>query len=178
MARARKLKVYRTSAGFHDAFVAAASQKAALAAWGVERNLFALGMADVVTDPALTKEPLAKPGTVIKRPSGTEAEQIAALSSKGRRSRASGRKSEAGSKPARRTRPRPSRKRLDAAEEALARAEERHEGERSELAKQEDEIARRRRALQQRHSKEIGRLERARDRASAAHAAALEKWRS
>ncbi|MEG8017904.1 hypothetical protein [Sphingomonas sp. LR55] len=67
MARAQKLKVYRTVAGFHDAYVAAASQKAALAAWGSDKDLFARGIAEQVTDDALTAEPLAAPGTVIKR---------------------------------------------------------------------------------------------------------------
>ncbi len=33
---ARKLKVFRTPAGFHDAYVAAPSRKAALAAWGAD----------------------------------------------------------------------------------------------------------------------------------------------
>src|SRR5215207_276752 len=81
MPSAKKLKVYRTPIGFHDAYVAAPSQKAALAAWGVDHNLFAKGMADVVTDPDLAKEPLSKPGTVIKRLRGTAAEQLAALAS-------------------------------------------------------------------------------------------------
>jgi hypothetical protein len=46
MARASKLKVYRTAAGFHDAYVAAPSQKAALAAWGSDHDLFARGGAE------------------------------------------------------------------------------------------------------------------------------------
>ena len=79
MARATKLKVYRTVAGFHDAYVAAPSQKAALEAWGSDRDLFARGIAAQVTDPALTAEPLTAPGTVVKRSRGTTAEQIAAL---------------------------------------------------------------------------------------------------
>lgn len=61
-----KLKVFRTPAGFHDAYVAAPSQKAALAAWGSNANLFARGLAEVVTDPALTAAPLARPGEVIR----------------------------------------------------------------------------------------------------------------
>lgn len=65
-----KLKVYRTSAGFHDAYVAASSQKAALKAWGSEHDLFARSVADVVTDPELAKEALAKPGQIIKRRQG------------------------------------------------------------------------------------------------------------
>ncbi|KAK0344617.1 hypothetical protein LTR94_013951 [Friedmanniomyces endolithicus] len=51
----RPFKVFRTSAGFEDAYVAAKSQKAALEAWGARSNLFASGMAEIVTDPQLTK---------------------------------------------------------------------------------------------------------------------------
>jgi hypothetical protein len=79
MPRQPKLKVYRTPIGFHDAYVAAPSQKAALAAWGSDANLFARGVAELVTDEALTREPLDKPGEVIRRPRGTTAEYIAAL---------------------------------------------------------------------------------------------------
>ena len=79
MARATKLKLYRTVAGFHDAYVAASSQKAALAAWGSDKDLFARGLAEQVTDEALAAEALAAPGTVIRRSRGTTAEQIAAL---------------------------------------------------------------------------------------------------
>lgn len=61
-----KLKVYRTPAGFHDAYVAATSQKAALAAWGSDANLFARGIAEEVTDPALMAAPLDHPGEVIR----------------------------------------------------------------------------------------------------------------
>jgi hypothetical protein len=37
MPRAAKLKVFRTPIGFHDAYVAAPSQKAALEAWEATR---------------------------------------------------------------------------------------------------------------------------------------------
>jgi len=75
----RPLKVFRTAIGFHDAYVAAPTMKAALAAWGAERNLFASGRAERVTDPKLTKAALADPGKVIKVLRGTAAEQYAAL---------------------------------------------------------------------------------------------------
>ena len=52
--RKSKLKVFRTPIGFHDAYVAAPSQKAALEAWGSDSNLFAAGAAELVTDAALT----------------------------------------------------------------------------------------------------------------------------
>ncbi|MCP2775198.1 hypothetical protein, partial [Salmonella enterica] len=57
MPRAAKLKVYRTPIGFHDAYVAAPSQKAALQAWGSDADLFARGVAEQVADPALMEEP-------------------------------------------------------------------------------------------------------------------------
>ena len=75
-----KLKVFRTPIGFHDAYVAAPSRAAALRAWGSDKDLFARGIAEEVTDPALTAEPLAQPGTVFKRSRGTADEQVAALS--------------------------------------------------------------------------------------------------
>jgi hypothetical protein len=77
--RTPKLKVYRTPIGFHDAYVAAPSQKAALEAWGSTGKLFAQGAAELVTDPTLTKEPLARPGEVVRKPRGSEAELIEAL---------------------------------------------------------------------------------------------------
>ncbi len=58
----RKLKVFRAAIGFDDAYVAAPSRKAALAAWGSDADLFARGMADEVTDPELTAAPLARAG--------------------------------------------------------------------------------------------------------------------
>lgn len=79
MTRRQKLKVFRTPAGFHDAYVAASSQKAALEAWGSDADLFARGIAEVVTDEELSREPLENPGKVIKRLRGTAAEQLASL---------------------------------------------------------------------------------------------------
>ena len=79
MARKSKLKVYRTPIGFHDAYVAAPSQKAALAAWGSDADLFARGIAEVVSDEELSREPFANPGKVIRRLRGTAEEQLAAL---------------------------------------------------------------------------------------------------
>lgn len=78
---ARKLKVFRTAAGFHDAYVAAPSQKAALEAWGSDTNLFGLGMAELVTDEALTRAPLETPGKIIKVARGTADDHYAALPS-------------------------------------------------------------------------------------------------
>src|SRR3546814_20792274 len=75
----RALKTYRTAIGFHDAYVAAPSQKAALEAWGSDSNLFAVGAAERVEDPDMMRETFDNPGRVIKRPRGTMAEHMAAL---------------------------------------------------------------------------------------------------
>ena len=87
MARRQKLKVFRTPTGFHDAYVAAPSRKAALKAWGSDADLFARGIAEVVTDESLSREPLEHPGKVIKRSRGTVEEQLAALPPDAPRSR-------------------------------------------------------------------------------------------
>jgi hypothetical protein len=50
-----------------------------LNAWGTDADLFARGAADTVTDDELTREPLANPGTIVRRLRGTNDEHIAAL---------------------------------------------------------------------------------------------------
>lgn len=155
MPRTQKLKVYRTPIGFHDAYVAAPSQKAALAAWGSDANLFARGVAEQVTDPALMKEPLAQPGKVIRKLRGTAEEQLAALP---KSARGPGKMT-----PARPKKP-PSRAALEAAETALAEAEQRQRAEISALQAREAALARERRALEKRHDAESAKLAKARDR--------------
>ena len=166
MARASKLKVYRTAAGFHDAYVAAPSQKAALAAWGSDHDLFARGIAELVTDPDLAAEPLASPGTVIKRSRGTTAEQIAALPARAvpaakepasdareeedpepRRTRAKV-AAPAPPKPKPKPKPKPSRRALDIAEEARDTCESGFRRTLKELADREAALVRERRALE------------------------------
>lgn len=155
MPRTQKLKVYRTPIGFHDAYVAAPSQKAALQAWGSDANLFARGVAEQVTDPVLMKEPLAQPGKVIRKLRGTAEEQLAALPKSGH--------SPAKKKPARPKKP-PSRAALEAAETALAEAEKRQRTEISALQAREAALARERRALEKRHDAESAKLAKVRDR--------------
>src|SRR5829696_3482293 len=75
----RALKVYRTAIGFHDAYVAAPSMKAALAAWGTDKDLFARKAAELFEDPKLTAEPLAHPGKVIRVLRGSASEHVKAL---------------------------------------------------------------------------------------------------
>src|SRR5687768_4472344 len=109
----KKLKVFRTPIGFHDAFVAAPSQKAALEAWGSDSNLFAAGVAEVVTDPKLMKEPLARPGEVVRRLRGSADEQVAALGSKKKTNRPLPQPSPARGRGGKKKAPRPSRAAVD-----------------------------------------------------------------
>lgn len=54
----------------HEVIVAAKSQREALAAWGIERNLFAVGRAYDTRDPAYCAVALASPGQVFARTAG------------------------------------------------------------------------------------------------------------
>jgi colicin import membrane protein len=68
----RKLKVYQTSQGFYDLAIAAPSMKAALNAWGTERNLFHQGFAREAQGAATIDAALAEPGVVLRRPVGSD----------------------------------------------------------------------------------------------------------
>lgn len=176
---ARKLKVFRSAIGFHDAYVAAPSRKAALAAWGADADLFARGVAEEVTDEALMTEPLASPGSVIRRVRGSMADHIAALpedkpSPKADKARKLP-QAAAGPKP--KPKPRPDRAALDAAEDALSAAERDHEAERRALADREAALRRERQALERRIDAEKEELERARDTARAHYDKAMRAWR-
>ena len=177
-ARKQKLKVYRTPIGFHDAFVAAPSQKAALEAWGADGNLFAHGIAQEVTDPELIEEPLANPGKVIKRIRGSEDEHFAELAkSEKTKSAAKPEPKAANAKPAK-PKPRPSRAELDAAEEALEKAEKKQRKAIRKIDEKIQELERARRELQRSQEAERDKLSAKADRARAAYERAMDDWRS
>ncbi len=155
----RALKVFRTSAGFDDAYVAAPSRKAALAAWGADADLFARGVAEQVTDPALIAEPLQHPGVVIRRSRGDLAGHLQALPRRSAAARSP--KPAAEPKPAKVKAP-PKRDRIAAAEADLAKVR----------ARQASEIA----ALEAQHDRERVRLERRAEAARAAYRKALAAW--
>jgi hypothetical protein len=171
----RKLKVFRTPTGFHDASVAAPSRKAALEAWGADADLFARGSAEEVIDARLMAEPLKHPGEVIRVSRGDLAAQLKALGP--RKKPAAKKKPE--SKPARKPpkpKPPPRRGKVDEAEAALDAARRKHSGERAALEKQRGAIERKLDALETRHDKETARLEERFEKARAAYRDALEKW--
>jgi hypothetical protein len=179
-----KLKVFRTPIGFHDAYVAAPSRKAALAAWGADKDLFARGVAEEVTDAALTEAPLARPGEVVKVSRGDRDAQLAALpedkpkTAAKRKGPKVAKVAQTKAKPPPPPKPKPSRADLDAAEEALTEAEARHEDERAALAKEEAALERRKREMKRAQEAEVARLERARESADADFREALAGWRS
>jgi hypothetical protein len=177
---ARKLKVFCTPIGFHDAYVAATSQKEALAAWGTDANLFARGMASAVTDPALTKEPLANPGQVIKRVRGTAEQHLAALpaSAKTRSSQPAPMPAPSGKKaePAK-PKPRPSRQKLDVAEQAFERAEDKYDRAAAAIREREEALRRERHELNAKREAEIAKLQRQLEDVRTDYDRAMDAWR-
>lgn len=168
----RKLKVFRTAIGFHDAYVAAPSRKAALEAWGADADLFARGVAEEVTEAKLTREPLAHPGAVIRVSRGGLSDHLKALpKTKKKAKTASDKTEEAPTKPRKAAKPKPPPKRdkIDAAEKALAAARLKHEAEAATLERKLD-------ALRARQAKERAALERERDAARDAYRKALDRW--
>jgi hypothetical protein len=174
---ARALKIYRTAIGFHDAYVAAASQKAALEAWGSEKDLFARGAAEVVAETPFADELIAQPGVVVKKLRGSVAEQMAALPPTPAKKPRKVEPEPAANKPRKPApKPRPSRAKLDEAERAIAAAERRHEAAMRALAEREAALVRERRTLTKAQREESAALEDARDAERRAFDAALERW--
>jgi hypothetical protein len=176
----RKLKVFRTPTGFHDAYVAAPSRKAALEAWGAEADLFARGTAEEVTDARLMAEPLAHPGEVIRVSRGDLQAQLKAL---GPRKKPTRRKVEPAAEPQRstkarpvRSKPPPKRDKVDKAEAALDALREEQAKERAALEKQFETLERKLDALKARQAKAIARLEDRLGKAKSDYRAALDDW--
>jgi hypothetical protein len=67
---AARLKLFVTSDGLTDYFVATTSRAKALAAWGVRQDLFKDGRAREVRDPAIEKD--ERPGEVLSRPASSK----------------------------------------------------------------------------------------------------------
>ena len=178
----RKLKVFRTPIGFHDAYVAAPNRKAALEAWGAEANLFARGVAEQVTDPKLTAEPLRHPGKVIRVSRGDFRAQLQALGPRrtpaGSEAKPRSAKSPKSPKRSLEPKPPPKRNRLDRAEAALAAARAKHDEESAALDKQREALDRMAEKLNERQAKETERLQARLEQARQAYRTALDEWSS
>jgi myosin heavy subunit len=177
--RKQKLKVFVTPIGFHDAYVAAPSQKAALEAWGADSNIFAQGIAAQVTDPKLMEGPLANPGKVIKRVRGSADEHCAELDRSTPKKKAA-KEPETGKvvqlKP-KKSKPKPSRDELDAAEDALEKAEKKQRKKIRELDQEFQELERKRRELQRKVEAERDKLSEKVEQARAKYERAMREWR-
>lgn len=182
-----KLKVFRTPIGFHDAYVAAPSKKAALAAWGAKADLFARGLAETVTDAELTHEPLSQPGHVIRVKRGTDVEHFRALPKATKRpslpkvgAERSPEKSEArehkATKPAKTSRPRPSRALVERADAAIAVADGKYSKALKILEEQEQALRQERKRLTSDHEANVRRLNAARDDALRSYRKRIEAW--
>lgn len=182
-AKSKRLKVYCTSIGFHDAYVAAPSKKAALKSWGSKKDLFARGAAELVTDPALERDALASPGTVIKVSRGSVAEQLAALPKDLVAAERTAKKTAKPGKtpptpPAPKPEPRPSRDWLESAERAVAALKEKQKKALAVLAEREAKLAEERRRLLQDHFASMQQLVEERDECRRRFDAAMKRWRA
>jgi hypothetical protein len=176
-ARKQKLKVFRTPIGFHDAYVAAPSQKAALEAWGADSNLFAQGIAEQVTDEKLMAEPLDNPGKVIKRVRGSADEHFAALDRVAEKKAAKKSAKVVELKPKTKPKPKPSRDALDAAEEALEKAEKKQRKKLREIDEEARALERKRREMQRKHEAERDKLSEKVEQARSDYERALREWK-
>lgn len=140
---ARKLKVFQAQFGFYDTVVAAASQAAALRAWGTHQNLFASGEAKVTTDEAAIAAALQHPETPLRRAVGSaepfqlEPASLPKIPEAPKRATA---KPAAKSRPALAPKASVDRSALDAAESALRQLDEARKREEADFRRRQDEL--------------------------------------
>lgn len=175
--RKQKLKVFVTPIGFHDAYVAAPSQKAALEAWGADANIFAQGIAEQVTDAKLMEEPLANPGKVIKRVRGSADEHLAELDRGRPRKKVAKEPGKVVELKPKKSKPKPSRDELDAAEAALDKAEKKQRKKLREIDQELQALERKRRELQRKIEAERDKLAEKAEQARANYEQAMREWR-
>ncbi len=139
----RKLKVFQAQFGFYDTVVAAASQAAALRAWGTHQNLFASGEAKITTDEAAVAAALEHPETPLRRAVGStdpfqlEPTSLPTVPDAPKRVAA---KPTAKAKPKSAPKPPVDRSTLDAAEAALHQLDEARKREEADLRRRQDEL--------------------------------------
>jgi len=176
----RTLKVFRTSIGFEDAYVAAPSRRAALAAWGTNKDLFARGAAEQVDDPDLGKTALAQPGVIVRVPKGTLGQHLSA-GAQSERALAGDTGTDRDQPRKRAARPRkrpppPSRTALDRTRDALSQSERDYAANLSDLERQIAALQQQRRDLREQHDRDLADLQADIEREVKAYNAALKKW--
>ena len=155
-----RLKVFCASSGFHDAIVAAPSRPAALKAWGARTDLFSMGVAKEISDPAIEKKALARPGEVIRLRRGSDRDEAPAPKRK--------------AKPAP-ARP-PSRAKLVAAEKLLAEVEEQQAKEIKAVERELAALETKRDKMAKKHAKARRDAEARVEEVREAYQAALDEW--
>ncbi len=178
--RKGRLKVFRTAIGFHDAYVAAPSRKAALAAWGTDKDLFARGAAEEVNDPALMEEPLSSPGTVFRQMRAMPPEEPQGKPGKSTTRKAandSATKHSMQPVPPAPPPPRPSDQEVKDAQQAVDTTRKQHEQEQRDLAARERELASERRVMEARQASELRQLEGQLSAARKEYEKRFEAWR-
>ncbi len=176
----RPLKVFRTSIGFHDAYVATTSRKAALEAWGAGSDLFASGAAEPVSDASLVKAPLAQPGVVIRVARGSTAQHLAAAGrSPNREAKLAPAPSKAPAPPVRPAKkaPKPSRAGLDKAEAELQRGQKKYAASAAEIDARIEALRRERDDLRAQRDQQMRKLQERRTREEEAYREALDNWK-
>jgi chromosome segregation ATPase len=155
-----RLKVFCATSGFHDAIVAAPSRPAALKAWGARTDLFSMGVAREISDPAIKKKALARPGEVIRLKRGSNGGEAPAPKRKAKPARA---------KP-------PSRAKLVAAEKRLAEVEGRQAQEMGAIERELAALKAKRDKLARKHAKARRDAEARIEEAREAYQTALDNW--
>ncbi|HEY5410797.1 MAG TPA: hypothetical protein VIJ94_08715 [Caulobacteraceae bacterium] len=143
--RAPRLKVFQTQLGFFDSVVAAPSQAAALRAWGTHQDLFAAGDAKITTDKAAVAAALEHPETPLQRAVGTHDAfglQPSGLPKTPPAPKRRPKKAVKSQPP----KPAADRSKLDAAEAALRRLDQRRKREEEQLVREQSELDARRSA--------------------------------
>jgi hypothetical protein len=139
----RKLKVFQAQFGFYDTVVAAASQAAALRAWGTRQNLFASGEATITTDEAAIAAATAHPETPLRRAVGStepfvlEPTSLPKVPDAPKRPTA---RAAVKTKSAAPARPPADRSKLDSAENALGQLDERRKREEADIRREEEDL--------------------------------------
>jgi hypothetical protein len=139
----RKLKVFQAQFGFYDTVVAAASQAAALRAWGTRQNLFASGEATITTDEAAIAAATAHPETPLRRAVGStepfvlEPTILPKVPDAPKRPTA---RAAVKTKSAAPARPPADRSKLDSAENALGQLDERRKREEADIRREEEDL--------------------------------------
>ncbi len=168
MAKAARLKVYAAQLGFFETVVATPNQAAALAAWGVHRNLFADGSAAPATDAAAIAAAEAAPGVVLRRPIGSAGayttDAAAALDLPNAPKTSKAKRSVKAAPP----KPKPDRTALTRAEREVTGARDALEQATREIEERREALDRQARDLRRDFDRHLSLLEKARAKAEAA----------